>query len=257
MRIYILTHGKRLAYAKKIKEILSDCPYEYFFVYGRGNTEKLEPFVEFDFDEAYENLPEKTFCLVEHFLKTSTDEKLVKMDDDNFLDWEKLKRFETAPEDYIGHFHRYGKGYKHDSYFHWYKIQNPAYKTLKPVFDLSFAEGAMYILSRKACEKITNTGREFFKNTPETYLGEDIKIGLCLKDDFISRRDIKQETNLHYEITEDFMSIHPVSLIVLEKLKSAKTIEEKSEILTRFNILNENVKRENFLRKIQPTMNLH
>lgn len=253
MKIYITTCDKRIGYAQKIKEMLRGSPYEYFFVYGKDNTQKVEPSIEVDVKEAYENLPEKTFCLIEHFFNKFTDEKLVKVDDDNFLDVVKLKQYETALEDYIGYFHNYEQRNWHDSYFHWYKIQNPEYKREKKQFKLDYAEGAMYILSRKACEKVLKDGRGFFKNTPESYLGEDVRVGMSLNDDSIVKKDIKELIPLSYEITKDFMSIHPIGLLMFDKLKDAKTNEEKEEILIRFNYLNENIRREEFLKKIKPT----
>ena len=249
MKIYITTYDKRLSYAQQIKNMLKDCPYEYFFVYGKGNTQKLDPYIEVDVEEAYENLPEKTFCLVEHFLKTTKNDILMKMDDDVFIDLEKLKRYENIKEDYVGYFHAYELG-EFGKYFHWYKIKNPEYKIFKRHFRLSYCEGALYFLSRKSCEKIIKDGREFYKNTPKTYLGEDVHVGMSLEDSAISKKDIKLITELQYEITEDYMSIHPISLSIFDKLKKSKTNEEKLEVLTKYNFLNENALRFTYLKNI-------
>ena len=256
MKIYITTCDKRLSYAKQIKEMLRNCPHEYFFVYGKGNTQKLEPYVEFDFQEAYENLAEKTFCLVEHFLKHFNDEKLLKMNDYTFVDLEKLKCWENVSEDYVGYFNSTG----HDeigTYFHWYKMENPEYKVLKRNVVLNFAEGSMYILSRKACEKILTDGRSAFTNTPSTYLGEDFRVGISLEHPSITKKCIKEPIDLPYEITEDFMSIHPVCSVMFNKLKEAKTNEEKKQVLIKYNFLNENLHRLEYLKKIQPVMKLN
>jgi len=252
MKIYITSCDKRVGYARKVKDMLKDSPYEYFFVYGQTNTKKIEPYIEVDVQEAYENLPEKTFCLVEHFMKNFSDEKLVKIDDDNYLDVKKLGRYETSPEDYIGHFHEYKLHDWYDPYFHWYKMDNPEYKIAKKQFELNYAEGAVCILSRKACEKILKDGREFFKNTPETYMGEDIRVGMSLNDPFIVKKDIKISTGLTYEITEDFTAIHPVNLLVFDKLMATKTNEEKAEVLKKYDYLNENHHRLQFLKKVRP-----
>jgi hypothetical protein len=250
MKIYITTCSKKIAYTKRIKELLSNSPYEFFFVYGQGNQDKIEPFIEIDVQEAYENLPEKTFCLVEHFMKNFPDEKLVKMDDDNFLDTAKLKSYESVIEDYVGFFHAYELG-EFGKFFHWYKMKNEEYKVFKKHFRLAYAEGAMYILSRKACQKIIDKGRDFFKNTPETYLGEDVKVGLCLDTPEITKKDIKLPNDLHYDITQDFLSAHPINLLVFDKLRNAKTNEEKMELLKQYNYLNENALRIEFLKKIK------
>jgi len=254
MKIYVTSCDKRVGYARKAKEMLKDSPHEYFFVYGKGNTNKIEPYIEFDFEESYENLAEKTFCLVEHHLKNFGDEKLLKMDDDNFLDVKKVGRYETAPEDYIGHFHNYQLHDWYDQYFHWYKVENPEYKRPKKTFELDFAEGGVFILSRKACEKIVKDGREFFKNTPETYLGEDVRVAMSLNDPSIVKKDIKISTGLGYEITEDFIAIHPVHMHLFGKLMAANTNEEKAEILKKYNFMNENIHRAEFFKKLKPTI---
>jgi hypothetical protein len=252
MKIYIVSCDKRVSYALKMKELLKSSPYEYFFVYGKGCTKKVEPYIEVDVQDAYENLAEKSFRLVEHFLKNFSDEKIVKSDDDNFLDVEKLKLYETAPEDYIGHFHNYEMHDWYDQYFHWYKMQNPEYKVAKRTFKLDFAEGAMYILSRKACEKILKDGVGVFKNTPESYLGEDVRIAMSLNDDSIVKKDIKEDTQLNYEITKDFMSVHPVHLLIFDKLMSAKTNEGKAEVLKKYDFMNVNTHRAEFFKKLKP-----
>jgi len=178
------------------------------------------------------------------------DEKLLKMNDDIFLDVEKLKLYEDVSEDYVGYFHNYEYP-EYGEIFHWYKVQNPAYKVLKKTFKLLYAEGSTYILSRKACEKILKDGRKFFETSPENYIGEDVHVGMSLEDSSISKKDIKMPSELCYEITTDFMSIHPVSLVLFDKLKSAKTNEEKKTLLEKYNFTNENILRLNYLRKIQ------
>ena len=250
MKIYITACDKRLNYAKKIKEMLKDCPYEYFFVYGKGNTKKLEPYLEFDFEDSYENLTEKTFYLVDHFYKTFTDDKLLKMNDDTFLDIEKIKKYESCKEDYIGFFHspipnEYAK------IFHWYKIENPEYKVFKNDITTTYADGSMYIINRNACKKILNCGIDFFKVTPTEYFGEDVKVGLALQDKSIIKKDIKYPAIALYEITEDFMSIHPTNVLMFDKLKIAKTNDEKMKILNQYNFINENLLRIQYLDKIK------
>lgn len=253
MKIYITTCDKRANYAKKMKEMLADCPYEYFFVYGQGNTNKVEPFIEVDVVEAYENLPEKTFCLVERFMKDYPDETLLKMDDDVFVDLEKLKKYDSLTEDYVGYFHDYETS-QYGAIFHLYKIKNPAFRIEKKCFKLQYAEGAMYFLSRKACSKVLADGRDFYKNTPETYLGEDVHVGMSLEDEIITKKNIKFHSELGYEITEDLMSVHPVNLIVFDKLKAAKSNGDKLKVLADYNFINDNMLRLKYLAKVEPVV---
>ena len=250
MKIFITSCDGRLNYAKKVQEMMKDSPYEYVFVYGKGNKHMLDPHIEIDEQEAYENLPSKTYFLVKYFMENHNDSQLLKMNDDTFLDFTKLRQYESAIQDYIGFFHDYELG-RFNKFFHWYKVTNPAFKVFKRQVPLKYAEGAMYILSRKACERILQKGREFFRSLPETYLGEDLKVGLTLDCPDIVKWDIKHPNELNYEVTTDFMSIHPVSLLMFDKLKAAKTNEQKMEILRRYCSLNENALRIDFLTRTE------
>lgn len=255
MKILITTCSKRLAQAKYIKEMMAKCPYEWYFVYGRGNDKMLEPYITVDMDDSYEQLPLKTFSLIEHFVQNwPKEEKLVKMDDDTWVDFEKLKRYENAPEDYIGLFQKY-EGGEYNSIFHWYKITSPEFRVPKANFTLSYADGALYILSRNACFTILSKGRHVYHNTPTTYQGEDVKVGMALTDPSITRRDIKfLNHQLNFELFEDFMAVHPVNFLTIKKLNELTTNRQKMDFLTKFNCLSENTLRLNQLRQISSSM---
>lgn len=249
MLLYITTCDERLSYAMKMKAMLARSPYPYVFVYGRGNRHRLNPYIEIPVKESYENLSSKTYFLVKHFL-TQNDPQLVKLNDDTFLDFDKLKRYESATQDYIGFFHSFHDA-RFSKFFHWYKVKNPAFRVFKQIVSCNYAEGAMYILSRKACERIVQFGEDYFTSTPETYLGEDVRVGMALDDPSIVKWDIKHPNDLDYEITEDFMSIHPVSLLMFDKLAEAETNEAKMEVLTKFYSLNENARRNKYLEAME------
>ena len=246
MIFYITTHQKNKLNALKVKQMFEGTSYEFYFVYGRNQTNKVEPYIEVDCEECYENLPIKTYFIIEHFIKTGK-EFLVKMDDDTYIDFSIFKDFQCK-EDYIGMFLKYPTTIK-SSIFHWYTIQNPNYKIYKKTFDLNYAEGGWYILSKKAALICYEKGQGFYESTPETYLGEDTKIGMALDRPDITKRDLLFNKGLMYETTEDLMVIHPVHPVLFDKLKTCTTIEKKRDWLLRLNYLNLNFQREIYLNK--------
>lgn len=247
MIFYITTHDGNLNAARAIKSLFENTDVEYYFVYGKGAKEKIEPSIEVDVEEAYENLPLKTYYLIDHFLKT--DHKImVKMDDDTFVNVNKITN-NPPEEDYVGLFVTYTKSLK-NSIYHWYKIKTDAYKIQKPSFEVHYAEGSLYFLNRKAAAAVHGFGADFFVNVPECYIGEDIKVGMCLADKTkFSRKDITTPWLPYYEISTDFSFIHPVSPPLIEKLKLCDTIESKLEQLRKGMFLNDNFKRELFLNR--------
>lgn len=247
MIFYITTHDQNIEAANKIKALFEGKNVSYFFVYGRNPKQKVEPSLEVDVDEAYENLPLKTYFLIEHFLQNFPNDILVKMDDDTFVDVEAIIS-NPYPEDYVGLFVKYTKSLK-NSIYHWYKIKTEDYRIQKPSFDLSYAEGSLYFLSFKAAQAVYNFGKEFFINIPEHYIGEDIKVGMCLPEPEFSRKDITKPWVPFYEISTDFSFIHPVHPHLIDKLHTCKTIEDKICLLNRFKFLNDNIKREIYLKK--------
>jgi hypothetical protein len=245
MIFYITTYERSRNNALKIKEMFSKTNYEFYFVYGRNQQNKVEPYIEVDIEEKYENLPLKTYFLLEHYLKNTRHDYIFKMDDDTFIDF-KLFNPINFPYDYTGMFLTYPEDLK-TSIFHWYTISTPEYRIPMKTFDLKYAEGGAYILSRKAAQRCYDKGYSFYDSTPETYLGEDTKIGMCLTDSDITVCDLLYNKDLLYETTKDLMLIHPVHHLLFDKLHDAETREDKINILRRYNYLNLNFKREIYL----------
>lgn len=245
MIFYITTHDGNIKAAEQIKTLFENKNVEYYFVYGREAKQVVEPCIRVDVEEAYENLPLKTYFLVEHFLKSNHD-VMVKMDDDTYVDVDKLIA-DPNGEDYIGFFVTYTKSDK-NSIYHWYKIKTESYKIKKPSFNLRYAEGSLYFLSRKAAKAVYDIGQEFYENVPEFYIGEDIKVGMCLTDtkEFL-QKDITKPWMPYYEISEDFSIIHPVHPILLGKLAVCKTQQEMMNQMLKYMFLNDNLKREKYL----------
>jgi len=253
MIFYITTHEKNIEQAKVIKAVFEKTDYEYYFVYGKGNTLKLEPYIEVNCNEVYENLPLKTYYITEHFIKSDHD-YMMKMDDDTYVDLNKLKNT-TFTEDYIGMFLNHTVSAK-NSIFHWYKIKTEEFKVQKPVFDMYYAEGGGYFLSKKAAHAIYDAGEEFFINTPSTYMGEDVKVGMCLAHDDIIKKNLMNNCKLFYEMADDCLIIHPVHTAIYNRLVECETEEGKRQILMSNNFLNTNVKREAYLTKILKEQNI-
>lgn len=247
MIYYITTHEKNKQAASLIKKQFDQAAVSYAFVYGKESVEPLEPFIRVDCEESYENLPLKTFLLIEHFLK-SGNERMVKLDDDTLVDVPKLAQL-LKTEDYIGMFTVQDDTVKNTMY-HWYKIKNNSFRVPKKIIkNVPYAHGACYCLSKKAAQIVYNKGRDFYVNTPSTYLGEDIKVGIALLDSDVTRKDITSNESLFYEIAKDFAIVHPVHSLLFEKIKNA-TNQEKQSILRKYEILNANKLRDSFLTDI-------
>ncbi len=246
MIFYITTHSKNIAYARKVKQMFEKTNFEYYFVYGKEQNEKIEPCIEVNCEERYENLPLKTYFILEHFLQTDHS-KMAKMDDDTYIDFN-LFDPESYTKDYTGMFVTYPTDIK-SSIYHWYKINTPEYKIPKRTFDLDYAQGSCYFLNKKAATICYNKGYSFFKNTPETYLGEDTKIGMCLNQKGVTKQNLMYNESLMYETTKDLMFIHPTHCFLFDKLFQATNKKQKLELLQQYNFLNCNLKREIFLSK--------
>lgn len=247
MIFYITTHEKNYINAQKVKRMFEQTEHKFYFVYGKNQTKKVEPYIEVDVVESYENLPLKTYYILEHFLSTAED-YVIKMDDDTYIDFALFDQT-TYNEDYIGMFLDYPSTLK-SSIFHWYTVDNPEYKIPKKTFDLKYAEGGWYMLSRKAAQICWEKGYSFFDSTPDTYLGEDTKIGMALNCPEITTKDLLYNDGLMYETTKDLMVIHPVHPVLFDKLACSTTKEEKLDWLKRLNCLNLNFKRDIYLNKI-------
>lgn len=247
MIFYITTHSKNIKYAEAIKEMFKGTDYKFYFVYGNNQQNKVEPYIEVDCEELYENLPLKTFRIFEHFLNSSYD-KMIKMDDNVFLDFKKFHP-EDYNQDYVGMFISCNQDIR-SKVHHYYKVSSEDYKIPMKTFDLEYAQGSCYILSRKATRVCIDHGIEFFKNTPETYLGEDIRVGLCLSLAEITKLNLFEYNKILYETAKDLMIIHPIHFLVYPKLFQSKSNQETLNILSSLNFLNENLKRNIYLDSV-------
>lgn len=226
--------------------------YEFYFVYGRDQENKVEPYIEVDCEEVYENLSLKTYFIIEHFLQTDHD-KLIKMDDDTFINFDKFN-LSDIKEDYVGVFLQHSTK-QISTIEHWHCIKTPEFKVPKKLYDVFYAEGGFYMLSRKAAALCYDEGYDFYVNTPETYVSEDIKVGLCLqKHKEVSILDLRWECDLNYETAKDFLVIHPVNILLFDKLANSTSIEETRSILLKYDVLNKNVERIFYLTKILKTL---
>lgn len=247
MIFYITTHEKNIKYAKKVKYMFSKTSYEFYFVYGKNQSNKLNPYIEVDCKDSYEDLSLKTYFILNHFLQTQHTH-LAKMDDDTFINFSKFFP-DSITEDYAGMFLQHSNKQK-STIEHWFKINNEKFKVKKQLYDVRYAEGSFYILSKKAAQLCYDKGYDFYVNTPSTYIGEDVKVGLCLQGKDITLLDLMHKTNLHYEATEDLSIIHPVNILLFDKLMSTSSFNETKNLLIKYDFLNDNTKRDIYLTNL-------
>jgi len=265
MICYILTCDKNYRNALNIKSLFLNSKIKYYFVYGRGNKKKVEPFIEVDCEESYLNLSLKVFFSLKHFIMQN-DNIFVKFDDDVFLDLNKLNKLELKDYDYGGWFVKNNNNISLAEYeklktYHYYKLieysNNPVlYKT---EFDtnLCYVEGAFYFINRRTVKKILKANDiTNFTNSDKKFIGEDMRIAkliysignihtLNLRDDCLRDR-----IGVSGNITKDCITIHPVHNLIFKKIVNANTPEEKLKILKQFSFLNDYIKREEFLLSV-------
>jgi len=257
MIFYIFACDKKINYALAQQKILNKHNINYYFVYGKGNNNKLSPYIEVDCDESYVNLPLKTFYSMKHFL-TKKEDIYVKLDDDVFVDFNKLNKDVFENYNYGGWIVDHTtkqltqeellKIQKH----HFYKIKNETENLIdkKPVIDIKYAEGAFYFIRKKLIEKIINTySKEYFINSYSNFLDEDIRIGKIIHELKEPLLDLKYSNDLLLNITNNFLSIHPVHYFILDKLYNTPD-SEKIKLLTKYNFLNDYIHRKDYLEKI-------
>lgn len=142
------------------------------FVIGRSGkpAELVGDILYVDSVEAYENLPRKTFRMVEYFARNGSYDYLFKTDDDCFVNARELARFAPQGSDYFGH-KSGSKQHKPDYHF--------GRTTGTAVMDTSgyhgaWASGSGYGLSQVAARWLT-ANLEFDK--VETLVFEDKMLG--------------------------------------------------------------------------------
>lgn len=259
MIFYIFSCDKKINNALIMQKILNKFNLKYFFVYGRGNTKKLNPYLEIDSDELYLNLSLKTYYSMKHFADQKED-IFIKLDDDVFLDFNKLNQNIFDGYNYGGWIvDNVEKNLNAEELlkikkFHFYKLKNETDNLFikKPVTNIKYAEGSFYFLRKKLINTILDKyHKDDFINSYENFLGEDIRIGKIINElnEPILDLKSKHKNHLMLNITENFLSIHPVHFIVLEKLFDTED-KEKIKFLNKYNFLNDYLHRQSFLNKI-------
>jgi hypothetical protein len=221
---------------------------EYFFV-SADNLELQEPSIKLEnFTECYEQLPLKTFLTLKQIYNYKFTH-LVKTDDDVFLNIKKL--IATLPKnvDYSGKFNLKGVD---ASMIHYYRCSGE-FRTPKKKASHDYAEGGMYILSKKAVKYIVSCDQETFINLPKTYRGEDVAVGELLNNEKFTKLDLTDSLSdkLNMDITRNDVSYHPVHKSLMHKLYEAKTTNERIDILVANTAKNDYNKRDIFIRKYE------
>jgi len=249
MRLLVLitTYKKTVGRVKTIEntwaKTLREKNIPYYFVTG-DKIEVKAPFLFLkNFIESYEQLPLKTYNLLKESLNFEYD-YLIKTDDDTFLNANLLTN-DILSFDYVGKFNKPSLA----PTLHYFKCTEQ-YKVPKKPAKFEYAEGGMYILSRKAVNKILETPKDEFINTPENYKGEDVFVGDLLHDKTYTKlniNDVNLSKKLNMDITNKGLSIHPVHNILMPKLFN-KDLNEQIKILLENPILNDYNKRDLYLK---------
>lgn len=247
--VLITTYRKNVARANTIqntwaqKLIQNNIPY--YFISGDTLDIEAPTITICDLKESYDQLPLKTYCVLRESLHYDYD-YLIKTDDDTFLNIDLLDE-SILKYDYIGKFND-------PSYaptVHYFKCSDE-FKKPKQASKHKYAEGGMYILSRKAVEKVVSTSKDQFVNTPENYKGEDVMIGNILSEDKFTKLDIKDvelSRKLNMDITKNGFSLHPVHAVQMPKIHNLDFDEQIKKLLD-MPILNDYNRRDLFSKKI-------
>lgn len=238
--IYIYTTPKRINYAKIQQKIITNCK----FVYSGLADQVIGPYICFKDIDSYQNLPIKTYNCMRYFLQTG-DEYFIKINDDCLLDITKLDLSKYIGYDYIGALtYRDNNVMNEKEKFihertHFYKIKQSGLLPRKQP-NVPYIEGAFVIMSRRLVKQIIETtSKDVFTNYANNYITEDICVG-----DIVSRMqnikilDIRQQNDLYLDITKDFLSVHPISSIYMEKLLGLD-IGDKMKFLTSIHLFND------------------
>jgi LmbE family N-acetylglucosaminyl deacetylase len=246
--VLITTYKKNTGRVKTIQNTwaksLQKKNIPYYFISG-DNIDIDAPFIHLkEFTESYEQLPLKTFHILSESLKHDYD-LLIKTDDDTFLNIDLLNE-DILNFDYIGKFNEP----KYAPNIHYYKCSGE-FKVPKKAAKYKYAEGGVYILSRKAVQKIVDTPQETFINTPENYKGEDVMVGDLLHEDRFSKLDIKDahlSKTLNMDVTKNGFSFHPVHNIIMPKIYNLN-LDEQTKILLENPVLNDYNRRDIYIKK--------
>ena len=249
--VYVATCSRNCRRARTVKQHLDTFQVPYHFVYGQQSDTVIEPALRVDCVESYSQLIHKTRKIIEHFVYDTDAEYLIKIDDDTFLDATKLPP-EMFEYDYGGCINAYEKRKNTPQCWNNYKMLeygvDTKYIDVPNVSAVDYANGGFYFLSRAAATFILTFSEGEFTNTPETYLGEDLKIGTVIaQNKDLKILDMRIESVADFDITTNYSSIHPVSPIMFSKLNKCSCGAETAEILKKYNFLNTHNKINNYL----------
>jgi len=247
--VLIFTCKKYIYRCKDIQETwghdLKKNNIDYFFV--SGDNLDIEPYLNIDFKESYEQLPQKTYITFNR-VKDLNYTHFIKTDDDTFFNVISfLKELNSLSNfDYIGKFNKQTSA---SSKIHYFKC-NDSFKIPKRISKFSYAEGGFYILSKKALNYICAQKESTFVNKPTSYKGEDVLVGSILKNK-VKSLDIKNNNSEKFNMDLTLFSLHPVDTSIFKQLYK-KTFNSQLKILQQNQLLNEYNIRDKFLANLKP-----
>ena len=263
--VAIFTTKDRWEYRTAIEDTwmnsLDKNKFDVKFVYSNGDdrgTSETDSEIRFsNVEESYENLPLKTYSLFSYFNKWMLDRyhSIFKCNDDIFIDGNLLNQLDFSNYDYVGKFNYPISSYlefskiKKSKKIHWHKCR-PEWHLDKKVYPgLKYAEGSGYYVSRESISNMLKTDPNFWVNTPETYKGEDVAVGLCLNHVDLRLRmlDTKNQTrhiNCPLDIWENGILIHPVHHSLIRGMYALKNVDERLQLLYDNKHLNDYVIRD-------------
>lgn len=247
--VLITTYNKNIGRVNTIqstwanKLLQNNIPY--YFISGDDMCTDA-PFIHLkQCTESYEQLPLKTFHALNASLNYDYD-YLIKVDDDTLLNIDLLTH-DILQFDYIGKFNT--PAYAPN--LHYYKC-NDTFKVPKKAAKHKYAEGGMYILSRKAVEKVVSMPQQMFVNTPDSYQGEDVLVGDILHHDAYTKLDIKDDAlskKLNMDVTRGGISLHPVHSILMPKIYNLNMDEQIKKLLEN-PVLNDYNRRDIYIKNL-------
>jgi hypothetical protein len=250
----IATHAANASRCKMINETwgrdLKRHNIDYYFI--SGDKLGLDNTLKINFKESYEQLPLKTFLMLEQ-ISNKDFNYIIKLDDDTFFNIDEFLKTDFINYDYIGKFNLADR--KRDPYYkkiHFFNIKNKDYHVEKMLPQFDYAQGGFYVLSRSAVNCILNHDMEFFINTPTSYKGEDELLGEIL--DKLKKYDIKDKrisSLLHLDATKNGISFHPVHHTLVKSLYKCVGVEAKIKYLKANFYKNAYVLRDILLKKYE------
>ena len=168
--------------------------------------------------DGYHDLKLKTLKLIEWFLTETDKEFLIKIDDDCFIDTERLDVFRHDYAGVVSTYYAFLKNKMH----HLKYIKNKCSHEQIIDYDLTvsddfkYAEGGCYVLSRKSCKLILEM---YTKLGGVPFIQEDMAIGYLLNVAGVEVTDYAYSCPW-YDINRSNISFHPCSLFHMHKLAS-------------------------------------